>query len=230
MLKQILFHLHRVRTRNVDLVDRDDHRHARVLGMGDRLDCLRHYLVVRSDDEHDDVRDLRAAGAHGRERFVARRVEERDRLAGRQIDVIRTDVLRNSSRLTGHDVRLADVVEQRCLAVVYVTHDRDDRWTRLQLLRRILGGWRGLEIRRVLFFLHCLESEFAGDQFDLVEIEPLVDRDHQAEVLECEPDDLDSGDLEDLRELVDRDELVDANGLLLTASTSAACCAASSSR
>ena len=39
---------------------------------------LRHDAVVGGDDEHGDVGHLRAAGAHGRERLVARRVEERD--------------------------------------------------------------------------------------------------------------------------------------------------------
>ena len=111
----------------VDLVDRDDHRHAGVLGVRDRFDRLRHHRVVRRDDEDDDVGDLRTARAHGRERFVARRVEERDVLAARQRDVVRADVLRDAARLAGDDVRLADVVEQRRLAVVDVTHDRDDR-------------------------------------------------------------------------------------------------------
>src|SRR6266700_3878290 len=46
--------------------------------MGDRLAGLRHDGVVCGDDEHGDVRDLRASGAHRRERLVARRVEERD--------------------------------------------------------------------------------------------------------------------------------------------------------
>ena len=74
-----------IRLRQVDLVDRDDQRHAGILGVRDRLDRLRHDRVVRRDDEDDDVRDLRAARTHGRERFVARRVEERDVLAARHV-------------------------------------------------------------------------------------------------------------------------------------------------
>src|SRR4029077_13594902 len=57
--------------------------------------------------------------------------------------------------------------------------------------------------------------EFAGDQLDLVEVEALIDGDHQPEVLEREPDDLDCRGLQDLRELADGDELVDTNCLLL---------------
>ena len=85
VLQQLLLDLAGVRLRQVDLVDRDDQRHAGVLGVRDRFDRLRHDRVVRRDDEHDDVRDLGAARAHGRERLVARRVEERDHLAARQL-------------------------------------------------------------------------------------------------------------------------------------------------
>ncbi len=79
VLKEVLLHLHRICAREIDLVDRDDHRHAGVLGVRDRFDRLRHHLIVSSDDEHDDVGHLCAARAHGRECFVTRSVEKRDR-------------------------------------------------------------------------------------------------------------------------------------------------------
>ena len=62
----------------VDLVDRHEHRHARLLGVVDRLLGLRLDAVVGGDHDHRDVGDLRAAGAHRGERLVAGRVEERD--------------------------------------------------------------------------------------------------------------------------------------------------------
>ena len=64
----------------VDLVDRDEHRHLGRLRVVDRLARLRHHAVVGGDDDHGDVGDLLAAGAHGGERLVARRVEEGDGL------------------------------------------------------------------------------------------------------------------------------------------------------
>jgi hypothetical protein len=48
----------------VDLVDRHDQRHLGRLGVGDRLDRLRHDAVVGGDHENHDIRHLRAAGAH----------------------------------------------------------------------------------------------------------------------------------------------------------------------
>ena len=70
-----------------------------------------------------------AAGAHHRERFVTRRVEEHDAAAA-DVDRIRADVLRDAAGFALGDLRLADRVEQRRLAVVDVAHDGDDRRAR----------------------------------------------------------------------------------------------------
>ena len=72
---------------------------------------------------------LGAAGAHLREGFVARRVEEDD-VAVVDRHLVGADVLRDAAGFALGDVRLADRVEQRGLAVVDVTHDRDDRGAR----------------------------------------------------------------------------------------------------
>ena len=89
---------------------------------------------------------LGAAGAHHRERFVARRVEEDD-AAAVDLDRVRADVLRDAAGFALGDLRLADRVEQRRLAVVDVAHDRDDRRAR----REVLGlGGLGLDFGRAL--------------------------------------------------------------------------------
>jgi hypothetical protein len=128
--------------------------------------------------------------------------------------VIGANVLRDSTGLAGDDVRFPDVVEERRLAVIDVAHDGDDGRPRHQLLGGVLA-WRGrVQIGGVLLFLHRLESEFAGNELDLIEVKALIDGDHQAEILERESDDLDGLHLEDLGQLVDGDELVDAHRLL----------------
>ncbi len=100
--------------------------------MVDRLDRLRHHAVVSSDDHHDDVGDVGAAGAHRGERGVARRVDEADRLLAR-VNLIRADVLGDSSCLAGDHLGRANGVEQRSLPVINVAHDRDDRGALLQV-------------------------------------------------------------------------------------------------
>ena len=67
----------------IDLVDGDDDSALGRLGVAQRFERLRHHAVIRGDDEHDDVRDVRAARAHGTERGVAGRVEESDLLQAR---------------------------------------------------------------------------------------------------------------------------------------------------
>src|SRR6476620_2666185 len=97
--------------------------------------------------------------------------------------------------------------------MVDVTHDRNDRRARLEILRRLdllfLRASSG-----VLLFSYRLKSELTSDQFDLVEIETLVDGDHQAEVLESESNDLRCRHFENAGQLADRDEFVDVTGFL----------------
>jgi hypothetical protein len=211
--QEILFHLLHIGSRQIDLVDRDDERHAGVLGVRDRFNRLRHDRVVGSDDQHDDVGHLRAARAHGGERFVARRIEEGDPAAVFQCDLIGADVLRDAPRFARDDVRLADVIEERRLPVVDVTHDRHDRRPGLQRLGGV-GGLFGLR-RRVFLFAHGLEPERGRDELDHVEVEPLVDRHHLAELFERERHDLGGRHLERVGELGDRDELGHAHQRLL---------------
>jgi hypothetical protein len=183
--------------------------------VADGLDRLRHHLVVRGHDEHHDVGNLRAPGPHGGERLVARRVEEGDLLARRQLDVIGADVLGDSPRLARHDVRFPDVVEQRSLAVVNVAHDGHDRRPGYQLLRA-LHGLIQLGLRRVLVFLYRLEAKGGGDQLDLVEVEALVHRHHQSQFLEGKLHDLGRRYLHGRGQLRNRDELVHPDQGLLS--------------
>ncbi len=113
----------------VDLVDGHDDRHLGRLGVVDGLDRLGHDAVVGRHHQDHDVGDLRTPGPHGREGGVARRVDERDGMA-LPVDLVGADVLGDAARLAGHDVGRADLVEQQRLAVVDVTHDRDDRRAR----------------------------------------------------------------------------------------------------
>ena len=110
----------------VDLVEGHHDRHLGGARVVDGLEGLRHDAVIRGDHDHRDVGDLRAAGAHGRERLVAGRVEEHD-AAAILLDLAGADVLGDAAALAGGDGRGADGVEQAGLAVVDVPHDGHDR-------------------------------------------------------------------------------------------------------
>ena len=119
----------------VDLVDRDDYRNVRGLGMVYCLNGLGHDAVVGRHDQDDDVRDARPAGAHGGERLVTRRVEKRHELFA-DLHRVGADVLRDPPELSIDDVCLADRVEELCLPVVHMSHYRDDR----RALPTVLGA------------------------------------------------------------------------------------------
>ena len=166
----------RIRVRQVDLVDRDDDRHLGRPRVGDGLLRLRHHAVVGCDDEDGDVGDLRAAGAHGGERLVARRVEEGD-LPAVVVDLVGADVLGDAARLGRDDRALADRVEQRGLAVVDVAHDRHDRRPRLEILLGVLVGLRvDLLVGGVAD--DDLAARLGGEQLDGLVGEGLRDGDH----------------------------------------------------
>ena len=76
VLQQIGAHALGLGVRLIHLVDGDDDRHLRRLGVMDRFHRLRHDAVVGGDHQHDDVGDFGAAGAHGGEGGVAGRVDE----------------------------------------------------------------------------------------------------------------------------------------------------------
>ena len=146
--------------------------------MVDRLDCLRHDAVVRSDDQHNDIRNGRAARAHGGKRFVSGRIEEGNRLASDR-DGICADMLRNAARFALGDIRAPDLVEKRRLAVVDVPHHRNHRRTGhiifiacgfclINFAERFLGG--------LFRFILQFDPQIGGDIGGGIVIERIVDR------------------------------------------------------
>ena len=72
---------------------------------------LRHYGVIGSNDDNGNVCHLRAPCTHCGKGLVARGVQEGDMSAIGKGDIICSNVLGNSSGLSGYDVGLADVVQ-----------------------------------------------------------------------------------------------------------------------
>ena len=189
----------------VDLVDRDDDRHLGRLGVVDRLDRLGHDAVVGRDDEHDDVGDLGAAGAHLGEGLVARRVDERDEAA--VLDgLVGADVLRDATGLAGDDVGGADAVEQQGLAVVDVTHDGDDRRPRPLRVGVVVVVVVEQRLELDLLLLAGLDEQDVGADLEREQLDLLVGErhgrgDHLA-LLQQEAHDVGGGAVQLRRELL----------------------------
>ena len=174
--------------------------------MVDGLDGLRHDAVIGRHDDDRNVGDGGAAGAHGRKGFVARRVEERDLLAV-QLDAVGADMLGDAAGLALDDVGLADIVQQRGLAVVHVAHDGHDRRTRHEvlLLVFVVVVDRLLNLHRDEF---DLVAELLGHDHERFGVETLVDRHHQSQI-HAGRDDLSRRDVHHRRQLAHGHEFGD---------------------
>ena len=203
--QQIGSHPYWIGARLVDLVDGDDERHARRLGVVDGFHRLRHYAVVGSHHKHDDVRDLCAARTHRGKSGVAWRIDEGDGRASRRANLISADMLRNAASFASDHVGLTDGVKQRGLAVIDVAHDGDDRCPGQPRLRRIgLADEAFLDI----FLGDTLHgvAEFRRDQLRRIGVDHVVDLQHLS-LLHQELDDIDGALRHAVGELLDRDRL-----------------------
>ena len=177
--RELLAHLHGVGGWLINLVDSKDDRHTGSRSVVDGLLGLRHHAVVGSDDDNSNIGHLGTTGTHGSKCLVSRSIEEGDSTAVVQLHRVGTDVLGDTTGLTGNDVGIADIVEQLGLTVINVTHDGDDRWTGHQLIFGI-----GLLLQflfNLLAHVLSLEAELLGHQVDGVGIQTLVDRNHQSQ-------------------------------------------------
>ena len=177
MLQQFRAHALRLGVRLVDLIDGDDDRHFRRLGVVDRLHRLRHDAVVGGDHEYDDIGDLGAARAHRGERGVTRRIDEGDPAPRRRGHLVGADVLGDAAGLGGRNIGRADGIEQRRLAVIDVAHDGDDGRARLQV-RRIVRS-----IEHALFDIRFGDTphgvtELLGDDLGGVGVDRIGDLRH----------------------------------------------------
>ena len=177
---KLLLHPLGIRIGLVDLVDRDEDRHAGRLGVVDGLLRLWHDAIVGRDNQDDDVGDTGAARAHHRERFVTGSIQEDD-VAVVHLDGVSADVLGDAACLAFGDARRTDRIEQRGLAVVDVAHDGHDGSAGHAI--RLVDVFR-LDLQHLLFeALHLhVGAEVARDHGGGFVVERAVDIHHEATI------------------------------------------------
>ena len=111
--------------------------------------------------------------------------------------MVGADVLRDSTSLPCHHIGASDLVQELRFPVVDVPHDRDHRGSGQEVPRAINRFLLDL-FSGVLGLPNSREVELLQKQLDLVEVQALIDGDHQPHVLEGGPDDLGGGDVDEL--------------------------------
>ncbi len=111
---------------------------------------------------------------------MTRSIQEGNVLTVLQFYIVSTDVLSNTTRLTGYHIRITNMVKQRSLTMIYVTHHRNNRAAGLYIL--FVDYLIGVNL---LCHMRCyilgLESELFCHQVDGLGIQTLVDGDEQTE-------------------------------------------------
>ncbi len=180
---ELLHHAVAADPRKVHLVQSDDNRNSRGLGVADRLFGLGHHPVVGGDDQHRDIGTVRPAGAHLGERLVTRSVDEGN-VPLRGLDPVGADMLGDAALFAGNDVHVEDPVEERGLPMVDVAQEGDDRRPGLKRLGRIdLIDHRvdKLLFQRLFFFDDRFQFKRFDQQFGGLAVHRLVDHQHVAE-------------------------------------------------
>ena len=147
--------------------------------MSNRFLGLRHDAVIRSHHQHHQIGGLRAACTHGGKCLVAWRIQEgNDALRG--LNVIGADMLGNPAGFAGGDSCLANGIEQRGFAVVYMAHDSDNGRTLLRDRVRVLIGRNQIRLRIIRLGGFGGVAHFTDENHRGFLIEHLIDGDHRS--------------------------------------------------
>src|SRR5471032_2462261 len=192
--------------RLVDFVHCNDQWNTGSLGMLDSFNGLRHYAVVRCNDQDHDVGRLGTTGTHCGKRSVTRGIEESDHTAI-SFNVVRTDVLGDTAGFASSYLGTTDVVEQRGFTVVNVAHYVHNRCTGERLTLKLQGLGQGIFQGGVADQGHFV-AQFFGYQLSSFLIQYLVDGRWSTQ-FEHELDDFSSLDRHLIGEVANSDGLAD---------------------
>ena len=105
--------------------------------MVDSLYCLRHNTVISSNNQNNNVGNLSATCTHCSKGFVTRSIDKGDLTT---IDVYyrSANVLGNATSFMTCNTGGANSIKQRSFTMVNMTHYRNNWWTRLEILFRVV--------------------------------------------------------------------------------------------
>ena len=151
--------------------------------MSDSLLSGRHDGVISGNDDDSDIGHLSTTCTHGCESFVTRGIKESNAASIIELYVVSTDVLSDTACLSGNDIGLSDIVEERGLTMVNVSHHGNDRSTWHEIILVILSFLHSfLHLSADIF--RC-ETELFSYDIDGFSVQSLIDTYHNTDRHEC---------------------------------------------
>ena len=151
--------------------------------MVDGLLRLGHDVVIGSHNDNGNVGNLSSTSTHSGESLVTRSIEEGHMATVVKSHVVSSYVLCDTTGFTSDDISLTDVVEQRCLTMIDMSHHGYDGSTGLQILFTVLS----LNYSLAYFCTYIFSSVaiLFGNEVNGFSIHALVDADHDTDGHTC---------------------------------------------
>src|SRR5690606_10044899 len=118
-------------------VDSKHNWNTSCLSMAYRLLSLWHHIIISCNYDDGHISYLSTTCTHRRKGLVTRCIKEGDFLTIFQGYTIGTNVLCNTSTLSGNYILFTDIIQQRCFTVVNVTHHSNNWSSWLKIFRLI---------------------------------------------------------------------------------------------
>ena len=149
--------------------------------MIDGFHRLRHNTIVGCYNNNSDICYFCSTSTHSRKGFMTRCIQESNTTAVRQLHIISTNMLSDTTRFTGNHIRITDIIQQRSLTMVNVSHHRNNRWTRNPIFFVIFIFICLDCFNYISTYIFRLETELFSNNINCFSIQTLVDRNHNTD-------------------------------------------------
>ena len=128
IFRQFLFYSLNIRIRLINLVDGNNNFNSGCLGMVNGLYRLWHHAIIRCHHKNGNIGGIRTTHTHCRKCLMSRCIQEGNLLS---VDGyhISTNMLCDTARFAIGYLSVTDGIQQRCLTMIDMTHNADNRWT-----------------------------------------------------------------------------------------------------
>src|SRR4030067_2164661 len=138
MFCKLLPYSFRIGVSFINLIYCNNNWHVSRFRMIDSLNGLRHYTIISSNNQDNNIRNLGAPGTHSSKCLMTGRIKKYNPFSVSFYNIC-AYMLSNASCLTFCDPCLPYCVKKRCLTMVNMPHNSYNRCTALQGFRNILN-------------------------------------------------------------------------------------------